>query len=173
MGIRYSFTKSDRILKEYGVKSPALPGLRGGANPATWLQNRVVGGPNDFIDCSGYTKLSLYVAYNYQTTAGCSGSYAKDSNGDGLADADPNLMIVPLNQLQPGDFLTISLVCNSETTPGHIAIYVETLPNGKIKTLESTAGKDANGKILSGYREREANYFPYASRYIGPGSPGK
>lgn len=171
-GIRYAFTTNQQLKTNYNVTFSGVPGgmMRGGANAETWLKNRVVGGDTDFVECSGFTNLSMFVAFGYKTTAGCSGAYAQDGNNDGFADADRNLKIVPIDQIQPGDFLTVSKVCQTANSRGHIAIYVGKTANGGYRTIESSAGKNVQGNIYSGFYERSAGFFLHASRYVGPGS---
>ncbi|HMT18619.1 MAG TPA: hypothetical protein PKD20_01235 [Candidatus Saccharibacteria bacterium] len=173
MGIRYS-NGGDKWNAEWGVTN-TNGRLNGGASAANWLATRVPNGYGDFIDCSGFTNLAMYVAYDYQTTAGCSGLYTKDSNGDGLSDADSNLKIIPIDQVQPGDFLTISQNCNGESA-GHIGIFAGVLPSGQWSTIESTAGRNIDGEKKTGYYVKPPgggtgeHDFKYAARYIGPGS---
>lgn len=160
LGIRYSNGDS-KWAREWGVDS--TNGLIGGNDAEAWLARRVIGSNNDFIDCSGFTNLSVYAAFGVKIKAGCSGSWV--SGGD-----PANLREIGLNEIRPGDFLTISRNCNAAGTPGHIAIYVGPGENGKIRTIESSAGRNVNGEKVSGFYERDLNYFRYAARYIGPGS---
>jgi hypothetical protein len=173
VGIRYS-NGSTRWNSEWGV-SNTNNRLNGGANAEIFLSrngNSITTLVNEaFIDCSGYTNLSLFVAFGYKTTAGCSGYYTRDNNNDGLSDSDRNLRIVSMDSLQPGDFLTVSNVCNQAGQAGHIGIYVSTLPNGNLRTLESSAGRNSTDQTkTSGFYERSPDYFKYASRYVGPGT---
>ncbi|NDC96316.1 SGNH/GDSL hydrolase family protein, partial [bacterium] len=170
-GAKYAYTSVAKINKAYSLGITGMPSaMRGGGDPETWINTRVPGGANDFIECSGFAKTALFAAYSYKTPAGCSAQFTNDSNKDGFADADKNLKIIPLDQIQPGDFLTISTNCQTDTTPGHVAIFVGKTSRGSMKTIESSAGRNLEGKILSGYYERPSGYYLYASRYVGQGS---
>lgn len=144
------------------------PALNGGADAASWLSSNPskASQAGVGIDCSGFTNLALYTAFNYKTTAGCSGAY--------VSGGDSNIVEVSLDDLRPGDFLTVSRVCNSPGASGHIGIYVGRNPDGSIITLESAGGRNRDGQRESGYYEKEASslggYWKYAARYVGPGS---
>lgn len=170
--IRYSGGNA-RWNNIWGTNS-AVNWLQGGGPAAAWVERNnhdpATAAATGFIECSGYARLSMYLAFGYETSAYCSGAYATDNNNDGFSDADRNLKIVSLNELQPGDFVTVSKSCNSENVSGHIGIFVAWLPNGNMRTLESSAGRNVNREQKSGYYEREPGYFKYAARYVGTGS---
>lgn len=157
--------------------------MRGGSDPAAWLQNN----GNDlsilrssaYVECSGFAKLSLWIAYSYKTRNGCSRDYA--------ADTDPNIKSIvspssgkklTVDMLQAGDFLTISNSCNSDGSPGHVGIFVKNNGDGTYTTLESSGATNSGGSKTSGFYIHQlsklggsgAHDFKYAGRYVGPGS---
>ena len=172
-GIRYANNNTDHWAEEWGVSSVSNK-LNGGADAEAYLSHN---GNNlqtlvdtAFIDCSGFTNLAMWVAFQYKTSAGCSGGY--------VSGADPNIREVPISEARPGDFLTISRNCDGNGGPGHIAILVSRNADGTFTTLESSAGRNVNGEKRSGFYSRQLDTlggtgehdFKFAARYAGPGS---
>ncbi len=169
--IRYS-NGSEKFKTEWGITDDSNA-IRGGQNAAAFMGKNGNSIPTivstAFSDCSGFTNLSMYVAFGYQTTAGCSGYY--------VTGADPNIVEIPISDVRPGDFLTISRNCDGEQA-GHIGIFVSKNADGTFTTLESSAGRNVNGEKKSGYYSKplerlggSGEYdFKFAARYIGPGS---
>ena len=171
--IRYAFSTAEKRIANWQVDDEQYA-MRGGNNPEAWLKKM----NNDIsfiqqkglIECSGYATVSLFVAFGYRTTAGCSGGFTSGQ--------DKNIVRIQLSEVRPGDFLTIGNTCQTETTPGHIAIFAGFNSDGTFNTYESSAGKNAKGEKKSGLYIHPkqklggsgVHDFKYAARYVGPGS---
>lgn len=152
-GIRYGFSNNRaKQIEKWGVPFAGTNGY----DPATWLAHRTPEGPTDFLGCSGYTELAIYVAFGFYNKKHCSISYLSDPQY--FKKIDPNAA-------RPGDLLIKGTACSS-IGGGHVAIFVKRYANGSTQTLEATAAKPAR----SGYYNRKPGTFTRAVRYIGPGS---
>jgi len=157
LGVRYANRNAgtgSKWLEEWGVGS--IEGSLG-QNPKQWLETRIVGGSNDFLECSGYVRTSIYVAFNVTVKPGCSGQYTQYPD---------DFKVIDKSELQPGDLLVENQDCGNG---GHIAIYTGTTDTGKYATLESSAGVNLDGEKKTGHYERDTSYYRFAVRYIGPG----
>ncbi len=159
-GIRYANKNGGKDWAQvYGVSQNDLGNL--GHPAAQWKASRIPGGKGDFLECSGYTDLAIYEAFKIDKVH-CSARYLDDKS---------LFREVSIYELMPGDFLIKSRTCGDG---GHVGIYVSTEPDGRLLTLESSAGKNiTDNTVTSGYYKRKATEYPYAVRYIGPGSTEK
>ncbi len=160
LGVRYANRNEGtgaKWLNEWGVST--ITGSLG-QKPQEWISQRVFGGPNDFFECSGFTKTAIYAAFGVTVNAQCSGAYLTDSQ---------YFKEIDMSELRPGDLLVESTECGNG---GHVGIYLGITDTGMVSTIESSAGKNANtGEKKSGFYERPAGaIYKYAVRYIGPGS---
>lgn len=155
-GIRYGYasdTRGNNLSKErWGVISQG----RNGHQPATWIAQRIPGGANDFLECSGYTAVAIYDAFGVVADPGCSVFYLSAAN----------FKKIDINTARAGDLLIKGTGCATAGGGGHIGIFVKRLANGGIQTLESTS----RGSGRTGYYEVGPTYFTRAVRYTGPGS---
>lgn len=160
-GVRYANYNAgtgSRWADEWGV----TPRGNLGQNAETWIAQREAGGgldsATDFLECSGYVNVAVYTAFGVESYS-CSADYRT---------RNPNFREIPVSEMRPGDLGIRSLVCGNN---GHVGIFVEWLPDGRMRFLESSAGRNDDQNVpRSGYYTRSANYYPYAARYIGPGS---
>lgn len=143
----------------YGFNVTGNFGLRA----KDWLDNRSEGlSPNNLLECSGLTSVSLFRAYGVDGV-GCSGNWTERAN--------PALFReVTDAEIRPGDFLTKSFGCNSDasnSSGGHVAI--------------AASAPDANGNIIVyetdswekpvRFTKKNLSDFPGGhSRYIGTGT---
>lgn len=123
-----------------------IPSINAAAqDPAGWYSERTLGvNKTNLIDCSGLTAVAVYRAYGYGSSIGCSGNWGQSSK--------PNLFKnVSWEEIKPGDFLTYSKSCNSETGKGHIAIAASTVgPDGSFVVFQqNSTGTMANFKLTS------------------------
>jgi hypothetical protein len=157
LGVRYANYNTGtgtRWLDTWGVSN--IEGSLG-QRPREWVEQRVVGGSNDFMECSGFTNVAIYAAYGVEIGPTCSAGYL--SRTDYFVQIDPS-------DARPGDFMIKSRTCGNN---GHIGIFYER-SGSQIRTLESSAGRNEEGEQRTGFYTRDPNYYPYAVRYIGPGS---
>jgi len=157
LGIRYANRNpgtGDKWLREWGVG--VINGSLG-QRPQEWLDTRVVGGDNDFMECSGYVRTAIYVAFDVTVKPGCSGQYMSYPD---------EFMEIDKSQLKPGDLLVENNTCGNG---GHIGIFTGITSTGKMSTLESSAGTNTNGEKKTGHYERNFDEYRYAVRYVGPG----
>jgi len=157
LGVRYANRNAgtgDKWLREWGVD--VINGSLG-QRPQEWIETRVVGGDNDFMECSGYVRTAIYVAFNVTVKPGCSGQYMNYPD---------EFMEIDKSQLKPGDLLVENNTC---CNGGHIGIFTGITDTGKMATLESSAGTNTNGEKKTGYYERNFDEYRYAVRYVGPG----
>lgn len=154
-GIRYGYSSSARgneqSKKRWGVISKG----QNGHNPATWIAQRIPGGDNDFLECSGYTAVAIYDAFGVVADH-CSVNYY----------GAKNFKKIDINTARAGDLLIKGTGCATSGGGGHIGIFVSRNSNGRIKTLESTP----RGNGRSGPYEVSPTFFDKAVRYTGPGS---
>lgn len=154
-GIRYGFSSSARgneqSKKTWGVISKG----QNGHNPAQWIAQRIPGGDNDFLECSGYVAVAIYDAFGVVADH-CSVAYY----------GAQYFKKIDINTARPGDLLIKGTGCATSGGGGHIGIFVKRLPNGRIQTLESTP----RGSGRTGYYEVAPTFFDKAVRYTGPGS---
>lgn len=149
-GIRYGFVYNPtESIKRWGVKSRGTYGRP----PAEWIATRTPEGPTDFLVCSSYTDLAIYVAFGFYKYH-LSHTYLDDKQ---------NFREVPVNSTLPGDLVIKGTAAAGD---GHVAILITRYANGSMKTLESTSAKSGR----SGYFNRKPGSFTRAVRYIGPGS---
>ena len=167
-GYPYGFQDS-RGSHCYGASGGNGPG---GANigypGSAWIallkkspDGKTLNGKDICIGCSGFVNAAIYAAFG-QDFSYCSADYYRN---------DKNFRIINKNNVQAGDLLILNpgASCGTEN---HIAIVKSYDSNsGKLVTLESSAGENVDGKVLSGvYTSRTLGYFGGAVRYIGPGS---
>lgn len=154
-GIRYGFSSSARgneqSKKTWGVISKG----QNGHNPAQWIAQRIPGGSNDFLECSGYVAVAIYDAFGVVADHCSVGYYGAQY-----------FKKIDINTARPGDLLIKGTGCATSGGGGHIGIFVKRLPNGRIQTLESTP----RGTGRTGYYEVAPTFFTRAVRYNGPGS---
>lgn len=154
-GIRYGFSSSARgneqSKKTWGVISQG----QNGHNPAQWIAQRIPGGSNDFLECSGYVAVAIYDAFGVVADHCSVGYYGAQY-----------FKKIDINSARPGDLLIKGTGCATSGGGGHIGIFVKRLTNGRIQTLESTP----RGSGRTGYYEVAPTFFTRAVRYTGPGS---
>lgn len=137
-----------------------------GHGPQQWLDAVAKNGKESAYystECSGFVNIALYQAFGYDKD-NCSSTYKNDTD---------NFKVVPIDSIVPGD-LVIEHINEGCGTGNHVAIVESYDPStGKLVTLESTAGRNDDGKIgISGrlsYRKLGVD-FDGAVRYIGQGS---
>lgn len=126
-----------------------------------WIDNRSEGlSPNNLLECSGLTSVALYRAYGVDgSTIGCSGNWTERNN-------PTKFRQLRREEISPGDFLTTSYSCNSDTT-GHVAIAVSAPDeNGNLIVYETDSWQRPVRFTM-----RNLSYFRGGwSRYIGEGS---
>ncbi len=154
-GVRYGYAGNARgneqSKKTWGVVSQG----QNGHNPAQWISQRIPGGINDFLECSGYVAVAIYDAFGVVADH-CSVNYY----------GAKNFKKIDINTARAGDLLIKGTACATAGGGGHIGIFVKRNANGRIQTLESTP----RGTGRTGYYEVSPTYFDKAVRYTGPGS---
>lgn len=155
-GIRYGYAanaRGNKLSKDrWGIVSQGS----NGHGPATWIAQRIPGGSNDFLECSGYVAVAIYDAFGVVEDR-CSTAYY----------GAKNFKKIDINTARAGDLLIKGTGCATSGGGGHIGIFVKRNPNGTIQTLESTP----RGSGKSGYYDDVSpTYFTHAVRYTGPGS---
>lgn len=144
-GVRYAnynVGTGSRWLEEWGVST--IEGSLG-QRPREWIEERVVNGSNDFMECSGFTNVAIYEAFGVEIGPTCSAGY--------LDRTDYFTQISP-GEARTGDFLIKSRTCGNN---GHIGILAERLPSGEFLTMESSASRNDEGERRTGYYTRDAD----------------
>lgn len=137
-----------------------------GHPPDQWIKDIEKYGKNSnyyATECSGFVNIAILQAFG-KVVDHCSSGFADDTD---------NFKVIPLESIQPGD-LVIEYPDRDCGTGNHVAIVESYDPiTKKLVTLESTAGKNDEGKYgISGrlsYRKLGVDYRG-AVRYIGQGS---
>ncbi len=126
-----------------------------------WLENRSEGlSPNNLLECSGLTSVALYRAYGVDgSTIGCSGNWTARNN-------PTKFRQLSREEISPGDFLTLSFSCNSDSA-GHVAIAASAPDeNGNLMVYETESWQRPVR-----FTTKNLSYFKGGwSRYIGEGS---
>lgn len=154
-GIRYGFVNNqNESIKRWGVRSTGTYGRP----PAEWIATRTPEGPTDFLVCSSYTDLAIYVAFGFYKYH-LSHSYLTDKE---------NFREIDIFTARPGDLL---IKGTAATGDGHVGIFVKRYADGSMQTLESTSAKSGRSGYFTRIKPKSApGAFNRAVRYIGPGS---
>ena len=139
-------------LRRWGV----LPQGTVGRPPAEWIATRTPEGPTDFLVCSSYTDLAIYVAFGF---------YKKHLSHTYLTDKE-NFKEIDIFTSRPGDLLIKGTAAAGD---GHVGIFVRRFANGSMQTLESTSAKSGRSGYYTRVKPKSApSAFTRAVRYIGP-----
>lgn len=138
-----------------------------GQNPEQWVRERIVGGANDFLECSGYVKVAIYTAFGVVSSAQSSQGYIDDTANFRVLVSESDYGAGNYSSLQPGDILVRR---DRGSGSGHIGIFVSNSGNGRFSTLETSGSNNVKGERKSGYFEVSPGAYDYALRYVGAGS---
>lgn len=139
------------------------------SNPSRWYDSRRPGiNSTNMLDCSSLTTVAVYRAYGYSEYIGCSGNWGEPKRPDLFRN-------ISWEEVKPGDLLTYSQTCNTESGFGHVAIAASTVaPDGSFAVFEqasygSTAHFRATNKRTWGTNDDNPTFKGNLSRWIGTG----
>jgi len=134
-----------------------------GIQAQAWQSQRNPEGlnPNNLLECSGLTSVALYDAFGFDgANVGCSGNYTQRNNPSIFRQLEPS-------EVRPGDLLTLTFSCNSDTS-GHVAIAASGVDeNGNIIVYETNSW---GNPVRFTQKNLDRDFPAGRSRYIGQGA---
>lgn len=152
---KYGYPEQRTIASSYGLSCV------GENNVCTWWDKERFGARSNFLGCSGYVNVVLYLALGYKTFAGGRSYEYIDltyTGSNGVVKKVFNKIEPNLNIMKPGDLIIYD---------GHVAIY-----NGKVnptawhfKTLETPGNQNAKSSTRIDAYNKTGEY----TQWIGVG----